>query len=189
MKMSIACKTGLVRKSPASTGGVFALLVLVLLGSLALNAAASPRKKLPPMGNRGEWDVSVVSSTDPDYAFQGEYEGGEDGETIGVQVIALGKGSFQAVFYPGGLPGAGYVGKDRFAVDGKREEDRVIFTASKHAKTYMAKSPAAFSALANNPPSQKGYSASLRQGVLEGATESGTHFVCRKVVRKQGTFR
>jgi hypothetical protein len=188
VKMSLACKIETVRKSPVSAGGVYALMGLILTGCLAVNAAASPKKKLPPMGNRGEWGVSVVSRTDPDYAFQGEYEGVEDGETIGVQVIALGKGFFQAVFYPGGLPGAGYVGKDRFAVDGKRVDDRVIFTASKHTKTYLAKSPAEFSAVANNPRSQKGYSASLRQGVLEGTTDTGASFVCRKVVRTSPTL-
>lgn len=50
----------------------------------------------------------------PDYALQGEYVGkvSVDGAEVkyGVQVIALGNDKFQAVTYPGGLPGAGYSG-------------------------------------------------------------------------------
>ena len=51
---------------------------------------------------------TYVDLNDPnlptDYKYQGEYAG--DG--LGAQVIALDKGAFQAVLYPGGLPGAGY---------------------------------------------------------------------------------
>lgn len=46
---------------------------------------------------------------DDDYAFQGEYTGklGSENEQWGLQIIALGEGKFQAVAYPGGLPGDG----------------------------------------------------------------------------------
>ncbi|HVJ45217.1 MAG TPA: DUF1080 domain-containing protein [Luteolibacter sp.] len=54
------------------------------------------------------------SSTDEDFPFQGEYAGGEGEGKIGVQVIALGNGEFEAVGYTGGLPGAGW--------DGNREK-------------------------------------------------------------------
>jgi hypothetical protein len=53
----------------------------------------------------------------PDIRVQGEYTGtvktneGKD-EKVGVQVIALGDGKFEAVGYPGGLPGDGWVPKD-----------------------------------------------------------------------------
>ena len=46
-----------------------------------------------------------------DYQVQGEYLGvidADNGRSWGVQVIALGKGKFHAVGYPGGLPGDGY---------------------------------------------------------------------------------
>ncbi|MEW4452306.1 DUF1080 domain-containing protein [Bremerella sp. JC817] len=50
------------------------------------------------------------------YQLQGEYTGtvSADGEQkkYGVQVIALGHDKFQAVAYPGGLPGDGYDGGD-----------------------------------------------------------------------------
>ena len=51
---------------------------------------------------------------DADFAVQGEYAGtlkmSEGDVRIGVQVIALGQGNFQAVAYLGGLPGDGYNG-------------------------------------------------------------------------------
>lgn len=46
-----------------------------------------------------------------DYQIQGEYLGvidADNGRSWGVQVIALGKGKFHAVGYPGGLPGDGF---------------------------------------------------------------------------------
>jgi hypothetical protein len=46
-----------------------------------------------------------------DYKIQGEYVGvieADSGRTWGGQVIALGKGKFRTVGYPGGLPGDGY---------------------------------------------------------------------------------
>ena len=54
---------------------------------------------------------TFTDPTDPklpaDYQYQGEYAA----EGLGAQVIALDKGAFQAVLYPGGLPGAGWDGK------------------------------------------------------------------------------
>ena len=56
--------------------------------------------------------ISDPAKVDKDYALQGEYTGmlTDDGEKrkVGVQVIAQGEGKFQAVIYPGGLPGDGW---------------------------------------------------------------------------------
>lgn len=62
-------------------------------------------------------DKDGPTYTDPkeageDYAIQGEFKGtvkGDDQRTWGAQLIALGKGKFRVVGYPGGLPGDGYL--------------------------------------------------------------------------------
>lgn len=63
--------------------------------------------------------------TDEDFIFQGEYTGDmlTEGQSmpVGVQVIALGDGSFDAVGYPGGLPGAGWNPPDKVMAKGSRE--------------------------------------------------------------------
>ena len=68
------------------------------------------------------------AAKDPDFAFQGEYTGELKGEKRGVQVIALGNGSFHAVGYEGGLPGDGFV-KDnqKWEADGTLNEGVVTF--------------------------------------------------------------
>ena len=53
------------------------------------------------------------AAKDPDFAIQGEYTGeGVDGSganhQLGIQIVALGKGTFQATAFQGGLPGAGW---------------------------------------------------------------------------------
>ena len=56
---------------------------------------------------------TFVDPKDPslpiDFKFQGEYVG----SGTGAQVIALDKGAFHLVLYQGGLPGAGWDGKNK----------------------------------------------------------------------------
>ena len=70
---------------------------------------------------------------DADFAFQGEYSGlvgGEgDKQNFGLQVIALGKGRFQAVGYFGGLPGDGWNEEKPLRAEGEVKSGRVIFLA------------------------------------------------------------
>lgn len=76
-------------------------------------------------------DPKAAAKEDKDFAIQGEYVGvidtGEEEVKMGVQVIALGEGKFRAVSYTGGLPGAGWDGKERVTTDGARDGDAVKF--------------------------------------------------------------
>ena len=68
---------------------------------------------LPLLTNAVIAQQSDQSATDADFPIQGEYlletKGSQKG--LGVQVIALGDGKFDAVSYKRGLPGAGWEGK------------------------------------------------------------------------------
>lgn len=72
------------------------------------------------------------AKVDEDFAFQGEYVGEVDGKKFGAQVVALGKGVFQAYLFSGGLPGDGWDGKEKVEVpaQGKRNGNRVEFGGS-----------------------------------------------------------
>lgn len=81
-------------------------------------------------------DKDGPTYTDPtkagqDYAIQGEFKGtvkGEEEHTWGAQVIALGKGKFRVVGYPGGLPGDGYLaGDETKTAEGSLSGDTVTF--------------------------------------------------------------
>ncbi len=52
---------------------------------------------------------------------------GSDAITVGVQVIALGDGKFRSVGYPGGLPGDGWDGVNKFEVDGETADGVTTF--------------------------------------------------------------
>ena len=69
----------------------------------------------------------------PDFEIQGEYVGMvHDGRLkLGLQVIAMGDGQFEGVAYPGGLPGAGWDGKQRVKVSGKTEGDVTVISGDK----------------------------------------------------------
>ena len=55
------------------------------------------------------YDTPEAAAADPDFAIQGEYVA----ENVGVQVVALGNNLFKVVTYRGGLPGAGWNGKEK----------------------------------------------------------------------------
>ena len=59
------------------------------------------------------------SNTDADFEYQGEYEGKLGDQDHGIQVRALGKGVFEAFVFPGGLPGAGWDGKEKIVIQPK----------------------------------------------------------------------
>ena len=83
-----------------------------------------------PHAATGAAPTNNPASTDPagadaDFSFQGEYAGtltkGGSAEKYGVQIVALGEGGFDAVGYPGGLPGDGWTPPTRLRGTGKRD--------------------------------------------------------------------
>jgi hypothetical protein len=89
---------------------------------LALFVAPLPAALAADTGNPAYNDPA---KTDDDFAFQGEYVGAveQDGQPMrfGVQVVALGDGKFDAVAYPGGLPGDGWIPPNKIKGTGTRE--------------------------------------------------------------------
>ena len=125
----------------------------------------------------------------PDFKVQGEYLGTAGEKKIGVQVIALGNGAFQAVIYPGGLPGAGWDGQTRHTVDGKTQDSQTLFAPSKGKKRYMGKSPEAFSALSKPPvDGQENYALIITGTALTGKDPEGRTISAKKIVRASPTI-
>ena len=125
----------------------------------------------------------------PEFKVQGEYVGAAGDAKIGVQVIALGEGRFQAVFLAGGLPGDGWDGKSKVCVDGRLEGDKTVFAPSKAKKKYMGRSPDEFSAVQDNPSEgQKAYSAAIAGDALTGKTDGGQAIRAKKIVRGSPTI-
>jgi hypothetical protein len=72
--------------------------------------------------------ITDPSKVDADYAIQGDYTGTIGQEKIGIQVIARGDGTFNAVKYPGGLPGDGWNAdkKNRQKATGATQDGKTI---------------------------------------------------------------
>ncbi|PQJ28190.1 3-keto-disaccharide hydrolase [Rubritalea profundi] len=98
------------------------LCSLFLLGSFTASADAKTLTKT--------WtDPKAASQEDPDFLIQGEYGKTKAGAKYGVQVIALGHGTFDAYLLEGGLPGLGWErGKPRQLLKGKRNGEKIDFT-------------------------------------------------------------
>jgi len=80
--------------------------------------------------------------TDADFPFQGEYVGTvktSDGDRkFGVQVFALGGGTFHAVGYGDGLPGDGWDKGTKRESDGERKDSEVVFSGERATTTIKA---------------------------------------------------
>lgn len=103
---------------------------LLGLSLLSVQAADEPKaKKLP---------IETFTDTDkagPDYKIQGEYVGESKDGKLGAQVVARGDGNFDLYFLTGGLPGAGFNGKDKAQVPAKTESSAVSFDAKGYKGT------------------------------------------------------
>lgn len=130
------------------------------------------------------WTAPDDPTLPPSFHIQGEYVSDAKDAKLGCQVIDLGSGQMQAVVLPGGLPGAGWDGKDKSLMQGHVEGDRAVFTPASGKRRYLAGPPAEFSATSKYPPvGQKSYT-----GTADGKTmtinDNGKSINLKKIVRK-----
>ncbi len=111
----------------------------------------------------GHLIATTVAAAGADYLVQGEYLGTAGGKQLAVQVIAQGDGTFLAVFEPGGLPGDGWNGTERFEVEGKASGDTATF-------------------------GQVGWHGVLTGPTFTGTTDAGAAFTLKKVTRVSPTM-
>lgn len=155
------------------------ILFLLMGGLLSLALIAAPTKPA-----NGVWTNPDDSTLPVDFKIQGEYAN----DDFGAQVIALSNGKFQAVIYPGGLPGAGWDGKNKSLMDGTLKGQTATFTATTGNRRYLANNPAQFSATSKFPPQgQKKYSGSSNGKELTLKTDAGP-VELKKVERESKTM-
>lgn len=152
-------------------------LIVVALISTAVQAA--------PKNAGGVWTNPKDSTLPVDFTIQGEYAA--DG--LGCQVIALGNGTFQAVLYAGGLPGAGWNGKHRSLMEGKLEGGKAVFVEAAGKRRYLGKSAQEFSATRKNPPDgHKACAATIVGKTMSGLMPGGKTFRLTKTNRVSPTM-
>jgi hypothetical protein len=146
------------------------LLVAVLLAAALAQAAPGDNRRKPKR-------IWLDPNNAPiDYRIQGEYLGAalvahrapraKDDTPLparlGAHVIALGDGTFEIVYYPGGLPGAGWDAKNKAYGSGTLRDEGVTFS----------------------PDGPGGYRSTLSDEVIEGKTPQGHPFRLKRTVRK-----
>src|SRR4051812_36280173 len=99
------------------TPGVFCVLALFAAGSQGWSQDSKT-------------GVTDLFQVDADFYIQGDYFGSMqlDGycRSVGLQVVALGDGQFDALLYRGGLPGNGYDGSPKLKLSGGRIDPLVV---------------------------------------------------------------
>jgi hypothetical protein len=156
---------------------------LAVLGGFAFDSACA---------QKDVWTDPEDPTLPKDFEIQGEYVGEvEEGENkaLGAQVIALGNGKFQAVLYPGGLPGKGWVQPNKSLMSGELKEDGSgEFASAVGKRTYLAQSPDEFSATSEFPPiGQTLATATIRDGEMTGEGFK-SKFKLKKTTRKSDTL-
>lgn len=106
-----------------------------------------------------------------EFALQGEYVGKVGDKSFGAQVIALGDGTFEVNFLPGGLPGDGWDGKTRVKV--KATLNKMPDGAADQAKLEGGK--------------WVGTLATTGKPVLRGKSDQGDEFLLTRTLRKSKT--
>lgn len=95
-----------------------AVFTSVILGRAPGVSAAEPKKPLPTFMKAEDGGI--------DFKLQGEYVA----DKLGAQVVALAEGKFRVLFFPGGLPGAGWDGKTRIETDGELAGEKAVFAGA-----------------------------------------------------------
>src|SRR5262245_10365190 len=151
--------------------------LLALMIAMPL-AAADPKEK-------GVWTDPHDSTLPADFKIQGEYAGNH----MGIQVIALSKGAFQAVVLPGGLPGAGWDGKNKSLMAGTLDGHAAKFTPATGKRRYLAHNPEEFSATKKFPPAgQQEYSGTADGTTFALETPDGKQIALKKTARESTTL-
>lgn len=148
------------------------VLFALLCVAAPLFAAEPEPKKKEELKNK---DLALdIADAGADYKIQGEYSGeittADGKKKFGAQIMALGGGTFRAVYYMGGLPGDGWMGdaklrtitEKEWVADGKTDGDKTVF--------------------------EKPYAATLSGDTLTGKTDKGDAFECKKVLRQSPTL-
>ncbi len=164
-------------------------LLVVGLAFAAMALVVSPLVGGDQKG-KGTWTDPNDPELPVEFLLQGEYVGQiQSGDKLGCQVIALGAGAFQAVVYPGGLPGDGWDGKNKILMSGYLEDDKAVFQPAAGNRHYLGKSPDEFSATRQFPPEgHKEYSATIAGDTMTGKTDGGRSFELKKTARTSPGF-
>lgn len=98
---------------------------LAAVFTLATSAAHGAERKT----HKAWTSPDAAQQEAPDFLIQGEYGSAEAGAAMGVQVVALGDGKFNAYLLQDGLPGLGWTReKNRTVMDGVRDGDAVTLS-------------------------------------------------------------
>ncbi|MBP3959415.1 DUF1080 domain-containing protein [Gemmata sp. G18] len=120
------------------------LLAGLLIAGCALaigfpRSIAEDKKDAPKKKERIAIAEPKDVAKDPDFAIQGEYEGeviiDRKPTKIALQVVARGGSEFMVKAFVGGLPGAGWNGKETATATATRTGDQVIITEARNKKT------------------------------------------------------
>ena len=158
------------------------LAALLAAPALVLNAYAQKKKEV--------WTDPQDKTLPADFKIQGEYVTSKTEQTqLGCQVIALGGGHFQAVVYPGGLPGDGWDGKNKSLMQGQLDGAKATFSPAKGKRKYLAQKAEDFSATSKFPPAgHKEYSGTVDGNTLSLESADGKSFKLTRTERKSKTM-
>ena len=166
------------------------LVGLLSLFHVAILEAQTGEKKETPKKTKEVWTDAADATLPVDFAIQGEYVGSiQGGDKLAAQIIALGKGTFQAVVLPGGLPGDGWDGKNKILLEGLVEGDGASFKPAGGKRGYIKQSPLEFSATSKFPPDgHKDYTGAVKGAVFAGKTNDGKSFEMKRTTRQSPTL-